>query len=59
MPALPSEPLCSNPVLSQQTHAVSPNKTLPPVPRTLFLCNRALRAKGELMASAQHNSVLQ
>lgn len=59
MPTLPSAPLCSNPVLSQQTHAVSPNKTLPPVPRTQLLCNRAPCAKGKLMASDQHNSVLQ
>lgn len=59
VPALPSEPVCSNPVLSQQTRAVSPNKAVPPVPRTLLLCNRVLCAKGKLMASDQHNSVLQ
>lgn len=59
MPALPSEPACSNPVLSQQTRAVSPNKAVRPVPWTPLLRNRFLRAKGKLMASDQHGSVLQ
>lgn len=50
-------PLCSKPVLSQQTRAVSPNKAKPLVPWILPLCNRACRAKSELMASDQHSSV--
>lgn len=53
-PAQPSEPACSSPVLSQQTRAVSLNKAGPPVPWTQLLRNRALSAKGELVAPAQH-----
>lgn len=53
-PTQPSEPAYFSLVLSQQTRAVSLNKAGPPVPWTLLLCNRALSAKGKLVASAQN-----
>lgn len=52
-PTQPSEPAYSSPVLSQQTRAVSLNKAGPPVPWTQLLRNRALSAKGQLVAAAQ------